>query len=233
MTSPRPHRLPIVLLALLLADATGAALAESPLPDPVAPAVLGRPLDQIRPARQAKSAQGKHTAKTTTIAREQPVAPQAAARPAGLQKTAALPAAPAPVQQPLVLPAAEPDMPMQRQAKMALDDRADTRIRTDDVGKGTHFARKPLGPGAYFGDKNRAAVHKYYETNPPGGAAPHWQIGQTLPAGAPVASVPQPVMAALPKLPPGHRYVLLGGDVLLVAAGSKMVVDGISARAAR
>jgi hypothetical protein len=48
-----------------------------------------------------------------------------------------------------------------------------------------------------------------------------------------VASVPQPVMASLPKLPPGHRYVQFGGDILLVAAGSKMVVDGISTRVAR
>jgi hypothetical protein len=45
-----------------------------------------------------------------------------------------------------------------------------------------------------------------------------------------VVAVPQGVLASLPKLPPGHRYVDVGGDILLMAAGSRMVVDGISAR---
>ncbi|MEJ8836641.1 hypothetical protein [Ramlibacter sp. AN1133] len=237
MTSSRFHRLAIPL-ALLLADATGAALAlaESPMPDPIAPAVIGRPLDQIRPAKPAKAAQAKQAAKPANAAkavRRPAPAPQAAARPAEAPGAAVAPALPAPAQQALGTGGAEPDAPVQRQAKMALDDRADTRIRADDVGKGTHFARKPLGPGAYFADKDRAAVRRYYDSNPPGGSAPQWQIGQALPAGAAVGAVPKPVMASLPKLPPGHRYVQLGGDILLVAAGSKMVVDGISVRAGR
>ncbi|GAB3652655.1 hypothetical protein [Ramlibacter alkalitolerans] len=234
MTPPRPHRLTF-LLALLLADAGGAglALAQSHLPDPVAPAVIGRPLDQIRPVRPARPVTAKKDTRAKSTARAPAPAAQAAARPAAIEKVTAAPAAPAPAQQALAPPGAEPDAPLQRRAKMALDDRADTRIPTDDVGKGTHFARKPLGPGAYFGDKDRASVRKYYEANPPAGTAPHWEIGQSLPAGVPIASVPKPVMAALPKLPPGHRYVQLGGDILLVAAGSKMVVDGISVRAGR
>jgi len=243
MTSPRACRLPI-LLALLLADATGTALAlaESPMPDPIAPAVIGRPLDQIRPARKpgpaqaqvAKPARPKPArVQAPAVARAaSPPQPRAAVAPA--PKAAAAAAAPAATQQILGAPAAEPDAPVLRQAKQALDDRADTRIRADDVGKGTHFARKRLGPGAYFDDKDRAAVRKYYKSHPPGGnPAPPWQIGEVLPAGAPVASVPKPVMASLPRLPPGHRYVQLGVDVLLVAAGSKMVVDGISVRPAR
>jgi hypothetical protein len=229
MMPSRPHRLP-VLLAVLLAGAATSALAESPLPDPVAPAGIGRPLDQIRPGRAGKPAAKKEalrkdTAKARKIARSPAPAPQAAARPALLQGAPAAAAAPA------VL---DDDQPRpQRQAKRALDDRADTRVRTDDVGKGTHFARKPLGPGAYFDDKIRAAVRKYYDEHPAPGRAPQWQIGETLPTGVPVGAVPKGVLASLPKLPPGHRYVDLGGDILLVAAGSKMVVDGISARAAR
>jgi Ni/Co efflux regulator RcnB len=117
----------------------------------------------------------------------------------------------------------------QRKAKSAVDDRADPRMRSDDVGKGTHFARKPLGPGAYFDDGNRAAVHKYYASHPFKGARKQWQIGQPLPKMAAVTQVPQPVLASLPKVPPGHRYVGVGGDILLIAAGSRMVVDGISA----
>ncbi len=40
------------LMGMMLLAAAPFAGAESPLPDPIAPAVIGRPLDQIRPARQ-------------------------------------------------------------------------------------------------------------------------------------------------------------------------------------
>ena len=121
--------------------------------------------------------------------------------------------------------------PHERQAKQAVDDRADTRIRSDDVGKGTHYARKPLGTGAYFNDGSREAVRRYYAAHPPkAGARPQWEVGNTLPAG-PAGAVPAPLLGKLPKVPPGHRYVQLGGDVLLVASGSRMVVDGIKAPA--
>jgi hypothetical protein len=120
----------------------------------------------------------------------------------------------------------------QRPAKQAVDDRADPRIRVDDVGKGTHLARKPLGPGAYFGDRHRTAVRRYYEEHPVSGARASWQIGEPVPRGAPLKTVPKGLLASLPEVPPGHRYVQLGGEVVLIAAGSKMVVDGIS-RSAR
>ena len=122
--------------------------------------------------------------------------------------------------------------PPPRQAKRALDDRADPRVRGDDVGKGTHFARKPLGPGAYFGDKNRTAVHKYFEAHPVSARPANWQVGQPVPGGVEVAAVPKGLLGSLPRLPPGHRYVQVGGDILMIASGSKMVVDGIS-RSAR
>ncbi|HET8747366.1 MAG TPA: hypothetical protein VFM98_17335 [Ramlibacter sp.] len=217
MPSPRFRRLP-VLLALLLIDAGGAALAlaESPLPDPIAPAVIGRPLDQIGPVRKPRSAPAKAAS------------PRKPA-PSALRKTTAPAAAP----QARALPGADPDAPLPRKAKKALDDREDNRVRADDVGKGTHFARKPLGPGAYFGDKVRVAVREYFDKHPVSGSAPRWQIGEALPAGQPVAAVPSAVRASLPKLPPGHQYLQVGGDILLVASGSKMVVDAISAREGR
>jgi hypothetical protein len=55
-----------------------------------------------------------------------------------------------------------------------------------------------------------------------------WKIGEPVPREAVVALVPRPLLAALPPVPPGHQYVELGGEVVLVAAGSRMVVDGIS-----
>jgi hypothetical protein len=131
---------------------------------------------------------------------------------------------------------ADPDERHQvRKPKQAVDDRADPRMRSDDVGKGTHLARKPLGQGAYFNNGSREAVRKYYAAHPDkaGAAGTQWQIGEPLPAGAAVQAVPKAIAGSLPKLPPGLRYVLAGSDVLLVANGSRMVVDGINGVPAR
>jgi hypothetical protein len=132
--------------------------------------------------------------------------------------------------------AAQDDAPRPaRKAKQAVDDRADTgAILGNDVGKGTHLGAKATQPGTYLGDRSREAVHRYYAEHPPrcdgGCTAPAWQIGSLLPQGARVSDVPAPLLASLPKAPPGVRYVQVAGDVLLVAAGSRMVVDGIRAR---
>ena len=167
------------------------ALAESPLPlpDPVPPAVIGRPLDQLKPARPVQ---------------QKP----AAAKPAPSRQVAPRPAATAPVARPQAVapktPAhgvAQNASATQRPAKKALDDRADPRMQLDNVGTGSHLARKPLGPGVFFGDRHRTAARKG-------------------------------LLAALPPLPPGYRYVELAGEVVMVASTSKMVVDGIS-RSAR
>jgi hypothetical protein len=92
------------------------------------------------------------------------------------------------------------EAPHERQAKQAVDDRADTRIRSDDVGKGTHYARKPLGTGAYFNDGSREAVRRYYAAHPAQavGARPRWEVGETLPAGAAAGAVPAPLLGKLP-----------------------------------
>ena len=213
-------RSPLLPGLLLLLAGAQSALAESPLPDPVAPAVIGRPLDQIKPARPV---------------REKPEA----AKPARVKQDAAQPAAATKVvRQPASAPQAvatgvAPDAPATRHpAKQALDDRADPRMRVDDVGKGTHLARKPLEPGAYFGDRHRTAVRKYYADHPVSGAAAKWQVGEPVPRGAQLAAVPKVLLSSLPEQPPGYRYIQLGGEVVLIAAESRMVVDGIS-RSAR
>lgn len=106
---------------------------------------------------------------------------------------------------------------------------ADAAPPRDNVGQGTRFARKPLAPGAYFNDRARSAVQQYYAARPPRGEPARWKIGEPLPARASARGVPAPLLSALPKLPPGHRYLQVSGDILLVAA-SGMVVDGIAAR---
>ena len=204
-----------LLPGLLLLAAPAFALAESPMPDPIAPAVIGRPLDKIRPWHA--------TAKPV-----KPVKPakpkQATARAPGPAKSAKA-VRPSPALQATAMGAA----PTAHAAKQALDDRVDPHAQLGEVGKGTHFARKPLGPGAYFADRHREAVRKYYAEHPLSrGAAAKWTIGEPVPNGATLAAVPHGLLASLPKVPPGHRYAQLGGEVVLIASGSKMVVDGIS-----
>jgi Ni/Co efflux regulator RcnB len=152
----------------------------------------------------------------------------------------------------------------ERKAKHSLDDRADSEQGHgkgkggkgqakggDDVGKGTHYARKPLQPGAYFNDRSRDAVHTYYASAgkggkgcPPGlakknngclppGQAKKWNIGQPLPSDVVVYPVPSQLVVSLPPVPVGHKYVQVAGDILLIAIGSKMVVDGISGLSSR
>jgi Ni/Co efflux regulator RcnB len=204
-----PLRLPHLTGAVLLA-ATSFAGAEAPLPDPVAPAVIGRPLDQIRPARPVR-------------------AKPAAAKPkqvaAGNKAVPERPSAPV-----VVVPAAVQQAPSsQRIAKQAVDDRADPGTHVpDDVGKGTRLASKPLAPGAYFSGKHQALVRKYYEAHPVSGRVASWKIGEPVPPRTALTGVPDDLRAALPVLPPGHQYVQLDGEVVLVAVQSRMVVDGVS-----
>jgi Ni/Co efflux regulator RcnB len=197
-------RLPHVLGMSLLA-ASACVAAEGPLPDPIAPAVIGRPLDEIRPVP----------------ARPKPAAarPKRSTQAMGGSKAVAAPVTAAAVQA----------APTQRVAKQAVDDRADARAPVpNDVGKGSHFARKRLAPGAYLGSRHQAMVRKYYEGQPASRGGAKWTIGEPLPAEARVTGVPNNVRAALPAVPPGHQYVQVDGEVVLLAVQSRMVVDGVS-----
>lgn len=207
-------RLRLLPALLLLAGAPLVVAAESPMPDPIAPAVLGRPLDQIKPVRPKRTAESKPVVK-----------PRQATAPV----TASRVAAPATAATATGVLAQDPST-TKRPVKQAVDDRIDPRMRLDDVGKGTHFARKALGTGAYIGEKHRTAVRQYYASQPASAKPANWQVGEPVPSGVRAAPLPQGLLAKLPPLPPGHDYVQLGGEVVLIASGSKMVVDGISRR---
>jgi hypothetical protein len=115
-----------------------------------------------------------------------------------------------------------------------------------EVGKGQQ-GRQGLKPGAYITPKHRQAVQAYLAKHHgagkpcvpgmqkegarcvPGAAAGSWVIGDPLPAAATSAQVPAGLLAALPKAPPGNQYVLLGGDILLIASASRIVVDAVPA----
>ena len=99
--------------------------------------------------------------------------------------------------------------------------------------------------GGYFGDTERRAAYDYYGSQfrsghcPPGlakknngcmppGQAKKWRVGQRLPAGVVYYPVPQPVVVQLGLPPAGYRYVRVANDILLMAIGTRMVVDAIT-----
>ena len=100
-------------------------------------------------------------------------------------------------------------------------------------------------PGGYFNDGQRSNVHQWYSAQyhaghcPPGlakknngclppGQARKWRVGQQLSSGVVYYAVPQPVLVQIGLPPAGYRYVRVGNDILLLAVGSRMVVDAIT-----
>lgn len=61
----------------------------------------------------------------------------------------------------------------------------------------------------------------------PPGQAKKWQRGQPLPADLRYYDLPRELLLRLPPPPPQHRYVQVAGDVLMIAAGSSMVIDAV------
>jgi Ni/Co efflux regulator RcnB len=95
-----------------------------------------------------------------------------------------------------------------------------------------------------FGSEDRRIVSEYYGTQmrkgncPPGlakknngcqapGQAKKWQRGQPLAKDIQYYELPMELRVRLPAPPPNHRYVQVAGDILMIATGTKMVVDAI------
>ena len=103
--------------------------------------------------------------------------------------------------------------------------------------------RKEIQPGSYFNDQQRTVVREYYVQNysngkkcPPGlakknngcmppGQTRNWTVGQPVPRGVTIYSVPQPVIAQLQPAPYGYRYARIGGDIVLVQQQNNLIVD--------
>jgi Ni/Co efflux regulator RcnB len=108
-------------------------------------------------------------------------------------------------------------------------------------------AAVPVTIGGYFAESHRAAARGYYQDPgrqprgkacPPGlakknngcmppGQARKWAVGQTLPRDVVYYPVPHAVEVRLGIPPAGYRYVRVAADILLIAVGTRMVVDGI------
>ena len=98
--------------------------------------------------------------------------------------------------------------------------------------------------GDFFNDQHRGAVHEYYGAAfssgrcPPGlakknngcmppGQAKKWRMGRPLPREVVHYQVPQDLIVRLGPPPPGHRYVRVGGDILLMTTTNAIIVDAI------
>ena len=96
----------------------------------------------------------------------------------------------------------------------------------------------------HFDDRHRVFVNNYYSDQfrsgrcPPGlakkhngcmppGQAKKWNVGQPLPRNVVYYSVPQPLVLQFGQPPSGYRYVRVGSDILLMAIGTRMVLDSI------
>lgn len=104
--------------------------------------------------------------------------------------------------------------------------------------------RERLGQGSFFSDQQRDAARIYYSQPeqkgycPPGlrkkshdclppGQSRAWQRGQPLPPSVVYYSLPRSMEITLGPPPPGHRYVRVASDILLLAVGTGIVVDAM------
>ena len=59
----------------------------------------------------------------------------------------------------------------------------------------------------------------------PPGQAKKWARGQYLPKTIVWAPAPAAIIAKLKPVPPGHRYVVIDGEVLLIALATGLILD--------
>jgi len=97
----------------------------------------------------------------------------------------------------------------------------------------------------YFNDRHRTIVHDYYVDEfrrgncPPGlakkhngclppGQAKRWTLGRPLPRDVVYYDVPDRLVRQIGYPPAGYRFVRVASDILMIAAGTGLVVDAIA-----
>lgn len=113
-------------------------------------------------------------------------------------------------------------------------------------GKGKGKAKaKGKERAVLFLDADRATVRTYWvetygrecppglakKTNgclPPGHAKKRYAIGTPLATTVVIDPLPSVLVKRLGPVPEGHRYVIVDGDVLLLATATRLVVDAIA-----
>lgn len=133
------------------------------------------------------------------------------------------------------------DKKHEREGRERRDDRDDRRgdKRRD------HDDRSRSGGDRHFSDRHKVLVRDYYAQEyrggrcPPGLAKKHngcmppgqarkWQKGWPLPRDVVYYDLPPRLVVELGVPPAGHKYVRVASDILLIAVGSAMVVEGIN-----
>ena len=112
-------------------------------------------------------------------------------------------------------------------------------------GKGKSWDRdRDRDRRGHFEDRHRVVVRDYYVEQfntgrcPPGlakkrngcmppGQAKKWRMGRPLPREVIYYEVPPALVVQIGTPPPGHRYVRVASDILMIAIGTGMVVDAI------
>lgn len=84
----------------------------------------------------------------------------------------------------------------------------------------------------YFGPRFRnghcpPGLSKKYNGCIPPGQAKRWRIGYRLPSNVVFYNLPAALLGQLGHPGPAYRYVRVAGDVLLIAAGTGLVIDAI------
>jgi Ni/Co efflux regulator RcnB len=131
----------------------------------------------------------------------------------------------------------------------AKDERVESRDeqkgeRRDDDKKSRPGKEGPSAERRHFEDQHRVIVRDYYAEQfrkgrcPPGlakkhngcmppGQAKKWQMGQPLPRNVVYYEVPQQLVVQIGVPPSGYRYVRVASDILMIAVGTRLVVDAI------
>jgi Ni/Co efflux regulator RcnB len=122
---------------------------------------------------------------------------------------------------------------------------ADEHGRNDrDRDRGEEAHRSQASVTVRFRDDDRRVVREYYSAPPRGGRCPpglarkengcmppgqarRWERGHRLPPDLVYHEVPPELIVRLPPIPVSERYVRVAGDVLLIAAGTGLVLDAI------
>jgi len=137
-------------------------------------------------------------------------------------------------------------------ATWADNDKGKGKSKGKGHGKGAPVAEVERGRGdrdvvVVFNDRDRDAVRRYWVDTvgrgncppglakkhngclPPGQARKRYVVGQALPAGVVVQPLPPVLVTRLGPAPAGYQYVVVDGDVVKLAVGTRLVVDAITA----
>lgn len=116
--------------------------------------------------------------------------------------------------------------------------------KAHDAGKVDDHQGSDVNINVFFGGQQRDVIRNYYSQEyrsghcPPGlakkkngcmppGQAKKWKKGQPLPHDVVRYDLPPEILYQLGPAPAGHRFVRVASDILLISAGTGMIVDAI------